>query len=210
MKNNVILFIISAVIVYIFSGMEIVNGDSSSEKFQKNLASKIVRFHVIANSDTEEDQNLKLKVKDAVVTYTEKILRDSESLEETCKIIDSHTNEIIKIADNVIEENGYNYKVTIEYENCYFPAKTYGDITFPPGYYNSYNIRIGDSKGKNWWCVLYPPLCFVDSIHSVVPDESKQELQEVLGYDDYKALIYGVNSEGYNVKFKFKIFTFLN
>ena len=209
MKRNLILLILSAAIVYILSCVNVVKGDTTKE-FQENIASKIVRFHIIANSDSKEDQALKLKVKDAVVTYTQGILKDSKSLSETCAIISEHKENIINIANNVIKDNGYDYCVTLNYENCYFPAKTYGDITFPPGNYNAFNIRIGEHEGKNWWCVLYPPLCFVDAIHSVVPDESKKELETILGYEDYQALIYGVNSEDYNVEIKFKYLSFLN
>lgn len=209
MKKNLILIVLSVVIVYILSGINVVKGDTTKE-LQESIASKIVRFHVIANSDSKEDQDLKLKVKDAVVTYTQKILKDSKSLSETCAIINEHKEDIINIANSVISDNGYNYCVTIDYENCYFPAKTYGDITFPPGNYNAFNIRIGEHKGKNWWCVLYPPLCFVDAIHSVVPDESKKELETILGYEDYQALIYGENNEDYTVEIKFKYLSFLN
>lgn len=210
MKKNILIFIAAAVIVYIFSCVEIIKGEDNSKEFQEELAEKIVRFHIIANSDSDDDQLLKLKVKDAVVTYTKELLEDSKSLSETCEIINKHNSEILEIANKVIHENGYDYTVTMKYENCYFPAKTYGDITFPPGYYNAFNIRIGEYEGKNWWCVLYPPLCFVDSIHSVVPDESKKELEEILGYEDYKALIYGVNDEGYDVVIKFRLLSFLD
>ena len=208
--KNFILLIVAVVIVYILSCVSVVKGEDSSKQLQENIASKIVRFHIIANSDSKEDQALKLKVKDAVVTYTQTLLKDSKSLNETCEIINKHKEQILAIADNVIRENGYDYFATITYENCYFPAKTYGDITFPPGNYNAFNIRIGEHKGKNWWCVLYPPLCFVDAIHSVVPDDSKKELEEILGYEDYQALIYGVNKENYTVEFKFKYLSFLN
>lgn len=210
MKKNILLFIIAIVIVYIFSSVEIIKGEDRTKDFQEELASKIVRFHIIANSDSDKDQELKLKVKDAVVTYTQSILKDSKSLDETCRIINRHTDEIISIANQVIDENGYDYEVSINYENCYFPAKSYGDITFPPGYYNAFNIRIGNHEGKNWWCVLYPPLCFVDAIHSVVPEESKKELETILGYEDYQALIYGINDSEYEVKIKFKLLSFLN
>ena len=98
----------------------------------------------------------------------------------------------------------------MSYENCYFPVKTYGDITFPAGYYNAVNIRIGASNGKNWWCVLYPPLCFVDAVHGVVPDQSKKQLEQILGYQDYQALIYGIHDDSYQVTYKFRFLTFLN
>lgn len=208
--KNLLLLITSLIIVYILSCTNIVRGSDSNDKLQKNIADKIIRFHVIANSDSEEDQALKLKVKDAVVDYTRELLSDSSSLERTRELLLSHKDDILDIAGSVISAEGYNYSVNMSFENCYFPAKSYGDITFPPGKYNSFRITIGNSQGKNWWCVLYPPLCFVDAVHGVLPDSSKEQLQEVLGYRDYKALVYGINNDGYHVEFRFKYLTFLN
>lgn len=210
MKRNFLLLTISFALVYIFSNIEIVRGDN--ESLQENIASKIIRFHVIANSDSNEDQELKLKVKDSVIEYTKTLLKDSGSLDETYSLIKDNENKIIEIARETIKENGYDYDISLDYENCYFPAKTYGDITFPPGNYNAFKINIGKSEGKNWWCVLYPPLCFVDAIHAVVPEDSKKQLEDILGYHDYKALIYGTNSseKNYKIEFKFKFLTFLN
>ena len=79
--------------------------------------------------------------------------------------------------------------VKVYFENCYFPVKSYGDVTFPPGEYEAFRIDIGESAGKNWWCVLYPPLCFVDTVYGVVPDESKDKLKNVLNEEEYHAVV---------------------
>lgn len=210
MKKNVILLLIAMAVAQIISNIHIVAADGQNDKLVEDISSKIIRFHVIANSDSDFDQALKLEVKNAVIEYTKPLLEQSSSIQETRSIIDANSENIIDIAKNIIKKNGCDYTVNMCYENCYFPAKTYGDITFPPGNYNSFKINIGKSEGRNWWCVLYPPLCFVDAVHGVVPDSSKLQLEEALGYEDYKALIYGVDDDKYTVTYKFKFLTFLN
>lgn len=94
--------------------------------------------------------------------------------------------------------------VNVYFENCYFPMKTYGDMTFPPGEYEAFRVDIGEAQGKNWWCVLYPPLCFVDAVYGEVPEESKEELKGVLTEEEYSMV------SGKNVKFRFKYLKIFN
>lgn len=159
--------------------------EAGLSKMQEHLAKEVFRFHVLANSDSQEDQNLKLKVKDAVVTYMEEELPASESRKQTRQWAAGHLEEIEKAAANVIRAEGYRYKVRAEVKECEFPDKAYGDITFPAGKYDALEILIGDAKGQNWWCVLYPNLCFVDSIHAVVPKEGKEKLRKALTAEEY-------------------------
>lgn len=172
---------------------------------QKGIADKIVRFHVIANSDSEEDQALKLEVKKAVVTYTSELLSDSHSTEETQQLLTDNTDNIVAIAQKVIAENGYDYTVSAELKDTYFPTKSYGNYTFPPGTYRAYQIKIGEAKGQNWWCVLYPPLCFIDISHGIVGEESEEMLRETLTTDEFDA----ISGKG-TVTYRFKYLTFLN
>lgn len=155
---------------------------------QEGIASEIIRFHVLANSDREEDQTLKLEVKTQVVYYMKELLHSTETIEDTRQVIQNSLGEIQGKAEEVIREQGYDYGVTAELEKCYFPIKTYGDCTFPAGEYEALRIRIGEAKGKNWWCVLFPNLCFLDSIHAVVPEREKQELKNVLTEEEYESL----------------------
>ena len=127
------------------------------------------------------------------------------SLDETEDLLSSHTNDIISIANNVISENDYDYPVTAEITDTYFPTKSYGNYTFPPGTYRAFQIKIGEAKGKNWWCVLYPPLCFIDISHGTVNPESEELLKETLTTDEFQAV-----SDEYTVKYRFKYLTFLN
>ena len=179
------------------------NNDIST--IQQGISHKIIRFHVIANSDSDADQALKLKVKEAVVNYTAELLCNSKSISETEDLLSSHTNDIISIANNVISENDYDYPVTAEITDTYFPTKSYGSYTFPPGTYRAFQIIIGEAKGKNWWCVLYPPLCFIDISHGTVNPESEELLKETLTTDEFQAV-----SDEYTVKYRFKYLTFLN
>ena len=179
------------------------NNDIST--IQQGISHKIIRFHVIANSDSDADQALKLKVKEAVVNYTAELVCNSKSISETEDLLSSHTNDIISIANNVISENDYDYPVTAEITDTYFPTKSYGSYTFPPGTYRAFQIKIGEAKGKNWWCVLYPPLCFIDISHGTVNPESEELLKETLTTDEFQAV-----SDEYTVKYRFKYMTFLN
>lgn len=164
---------------------------------QKKIASELIRFHVRANSDSEADQNLKMQVKDAVVKYMEELLRDSEDVNESAELIRDNMNEILETAMKVIHENGYDYDAAGYMVKEYFPLRVYGDIALPPGEYTAFRIDIGNAEGKNWWCVLYPPLCFVDITHGVVPDEAKEQLKNVIGDEGYTA------ADTYSVEFKY-------
>ena len=171
-----------------------------SKSAVRSLAQNTIRFHVKANSDTQVDQALKLKVKDAVVNYIYKETGDFASSEETSLFITQNNDKIKNIAQKVIDENGFPYTVKSRFGTDDFPTKTYGDIIYPAGEYTSYTLYIGNGEGHNWWCVLYPPLCFVDTSTGVVPDASKERLKESLTDNEYETI----------VKYRFKYLTFLN
>lgn len=179
-----------------FTGKE----KTSADALQEGIASKILRFHVIANSDSEEDQALKLEIKDAVVDYMKEILADAKSIEDTRAIVSAHTEEIRQIAQAHTAAKGYDYPVDVFIERRYFPVKSYGSYTFPAGEYEAICVELGEHSGKNWWCVMYPSLCFVDAVHSVVPEETDQELRRILTAEEYQAVSQGE----VKVKFTFK------
>lgn len=159
---------------------------TKKDQMQKELAKEVFRFHVLANSDSEEDQALKMKVKEAVIHYMQASIPKSDSVDMTKHWASTHTKEIERISEQIIQEEGYNYAVKARVTTCDFPEKTYGDITFPSGAYEALRVEIGQAKGQNWWCVLYPNLCFIDSVHAVVPEKGKKELQNVLEEDTYE------------------------
>lgn len=170
------------------------------EKTQEHMAEEVLRFHVLANSDSKEDQNLKMKVKDTVVSWMEEEM-DTESLEQTKAFIRSHLPQIEALAEETIQKEGYSYPVRASLEWTDFPEKTYGDITFPAGTYEALRIQIGEAQGHNWWCVLYPSLCFIDSVHAVIPEKGKKQLEHVLTEEEYEMVTA-------TSKFKIKWFFF--
>ena len=165
--------------------------EAKADAAQERLSGEVFRFHVLANSDSKEDQEQKLKVRDAVVAYMREQLPEAENAAETKAWAIRHLDELTEVAEDVLAENGSKDTVQAEVIRCEFPEKTYGEVTLPAGWYDALRIKIGKAKGHNWWCVLYPNLCFTDSVHAVVPKESKEELQTVLTDEAYAMLIKG-------------------
>ena len=159
------------------------------KEVQEGIAGKIFRLHVVANSDKEEDQELKLDVKKTVVDYLSRRLGSGADLEETREYVLENLPEIEQAALKTIEEQGKDYPISAVVEKTYFPDKTYGDCTFPAGEYEALNIRIGKGEGKNWWCVLYPSLCFIDDTWGIVSREKKEELREILTEEEFRAVL---------------------
>ena len=166
----------------------------------KNIEESVFRLHVIANSDSESDQNLKYRVRDKVLEYINSLSQPSNKKEDTINIVNNNKDKIKQIAENTIIENGYTYPVKVSVGNFVFPSKKYGDIAFPAGFYDALKIEIGNAKGQNWWCVMFPPLCFVDVTSGIVPENSKEVLQENLSSEEYNLI--SNNSDSINLKFK--------
>ena len=154
-----------------------------------NPYADILRFHIRANSDSTEDQELKLAVRDDVISMLKPLVSDCASVSESKGIIINNLQNIYTTAVNTITEQGYDYPVKVYVTAEEFPAKTYGDLTFPEGKYQALRIDIGNALGQNWWCVMYPPLCFIDDATVVVSDEGKEILQENLTPSEYQALL---------------------
>ena len=170
-----------------------------------NIANGVFRLHVIANSDSPEDQNLKYIVRDELIKYMNTLAKDCTSKQEVIEIAQNNISNFENIAKKTIQDNGFNYNVTVEIGNFDFPTKTYGDITLPAGTYDSLKIKIGKSEGQNWWCVMFPPLCFVNVTTGIVPEESKKEMKEAMPEEEYSLISNTNNSE---VNFKFKLIEF--
>ena len=166
-----------------------------------NISDSVFRLHVIANSDSEEDQNLKYIVRNNILEYMNTLVDDLTGKEEIIEIVSKNLKNFEQIAQKTIYEKGFNHIVSVEIGNFNFPTKTYGDVSFPPGYYDALRIKIGEAKGQNWWCVMFPPLCFIDVSSGVVPDESKEILESELTNEEY-TLISGTKKDN---KIKFKI-----
>lgn len=171
-----------------------------SSRMQQDIAKRILRFHVIANSNTKEDQRLKLKIRDAVGSCMREKLLGVDGLEECIDVVNDNLAQIEETAAEVVEQEGYEYSVKALVADVDFPVKSYGMYTFPKGNYQALEVVIGDGAGKNWWCVMYPNMCFSDSIYEVIDENSRQELKKTLTADEYAQIM----AEGkLQVKFKY-------
>lgn len=166
-----------------------------------DIANNVFRLHVIANSDSEEDQNLKYIVRDSILSYVNGILENINNKEDVVLTINNHIDEIKNIAQQAVYNEGFTYDVEIEVGNFKFPTKTYGNISLPPGLYDALRVKIGNASGKNWWCVMFPPLCFVDVSSGIVPEDSKELMESNLSSEDYAL----VSSSKNTTKIKFKV-----
>ncbi len=146
----------------------------------EDISNNVLRLHILANSDSEADQALKLKVRDAILEAGESAFSGAENVEEAEKRILANSDELLAVAESVIQEEGYDYGVTFEITNDSFPTRTYGDVTLPAGEYRAVRMVIGEGEGKNWWCVMFPALC--------LPGASETSLDAVLSEDEIELL----------------------
>lgn len=178
----------------------------------ENLASRvspeILRFHVLANSNSNDDQQLKLEVKSLLIDTIWQQLPADAGKQETCDFIEEHRADLEDAAEAYMKKAGYDYPVKLELAASYFPTKAYGDVVFPSGTYDAAKVTIGDGRGRNWWCVLYPQLCFVNASYGVMPDSSKEELHRLLPEDDYEGLLSDSAARA-QMKVSFKLLEFL-
>ena len=162
---------------------------------QESYAGEVVRFHVLANSDSETDQDLKLAVRNKVGVYVGDLLQGVESKEETLEVISAHLSEIEDVAEEEVKRQGRDYPVTAKIEQVDFPVKFYGPYHMPAGEYTSLQVRIGEAKGRNWWCVMYPNMCFAGNTYEVVEGKEKKQMYQVFTVYEYKKLIESPNKE---------------
>ena len=193
------------IVLGLFSIFVFISAISYVNAVSEDISESVFRLHVIANSDSKEDQDLKYKVRDSILDYINEEAVNCSSKEEVISLAQEKKQELYDIAKKVIEKNGYNYDVNISIGNFEFPTKTYGDISFPAGNYDALRVEIGESNGQNWWCVMFPPLCFVDVTSGIVPDESKETIKENLNDEEY-SLISDIESP--DIKFKFSLIEF--
>lgn len=204
-KIRLVAMIFSLISIILVMTMSINAEAKNINLASKSYKNKLIRFHTIANSDSDEDQELKLKVRDEVIKYLKPKLEKSSSITESERIIKQEYSNLEKISKNVILKNGYNYDVKIGIDYSNFPTKQYSNIVLPAGKYKALKIIIGEGKGKNWWCVMFPPLCFVDEESGVIDKKTDKKLKEVLTKEEYELITQKNQSEVGKVKMKFKI-----
>jgi len=166
------------------------------QREQRELADSVIRFHVIANSDSQEDQSLKLAVRDRVLAQAEKLYPQDATLEEARQALEGHLNALAAAGRAVVEEQGYDYPVSAQLTRCWFPTKEYEGFALPAGDYEALRIVIGEGAGQNWWCVAFPPLCLGAASETV-----DQATKAGCFTQDQACLVTG-ETEGYVLKFK--------
>lgn len=204
MKKNLKMVIILTFLLFLYTSICAI---SYAQNISTDIANSVFRLHVIANSDSQEDQDLKYKVRDNLLDYMNSICKNCESKEEAISIVEKNKTTFEQIAMDTIKEQGYSYSVKINIGNFEFPTKNYGDISLPAGYYDALRVEIGEAKGQNWWCVMFPPLCFVDITSGVVPDESKELMENNLSEEEFALVSDKTDNE---IQFKFKLLEFFN
>ena len=202
MKKNLKMVIILSFLLFFYCS---VCALSYAQNISTNIANSVFRLHVLANSDSQEDQDLKYMVRNRLLDYMNSICTNCQSKEEAISIVEKNKDTFEQIAIDTIQEQGYSYSVKINIGNFEFPTKNYGDISLPAGYYDALRVEIGEAKGQNWWCVMFPPLCFVDISSGVVPDESKELMENNLSDEEFALVSDQSSSE---IQFKFKLLEF--
>ncbi|MDR0983641.1 MAG: stage II sporulation protein R [Ruminococcus sp.] len=167
----------------------------SFAKSYNEIQTNVLRMHILANSDSEKDQSVKLKVRDEILKILSDIFSDCENEKDAEKSAKSNLKEIENLANRVLEENGFSYKAQAEVVNMPFDERNYGNWTMPAGDYNAVRITLGEAAGQNWWCLMYPALC-------VPLAEGDDALDVDSSFDDGEKDILK-NPKKY--KFKFKI-----
>lgn len=191
------IILISILFVIFF----IITANSYANSVSNNLSNTFFRLHILANSDSKEDQDLKLKVRDSITEYMNTLIKNKSDKNEIIKICEKHLEDFETIAQKVILDNNYIYDVNISIGKFDFPTKKYGNISLPAGEYDALRIEIGNAIGQNWWCSLFPPLCFVDISSGVIDSEGEKYLKDNLSKEEFSI----VTENSKEIKFKFKI-----
>lgn len=204
MKNIKKFILISILFILFF----IISATSYANTISNNLSDTFFRLHIIANSDSKEDQELKLKIRDEITEYMNALIKTEENLskQDIINICNNNLIEFENIAKKVINDNGFSYSVKTSISNSLFPTKEYGNISLPSGNYDALKIEIGTASGQNWWCSLFPPICFIDISSGIISEESEEYLKENLSSEEFSI----VTEDSKEVKLKFKIIEFLN
>ncbi|MBS4534936.1 stage II sporulation protein R [Clostridium sp. D2Q-14] len=183
-------------------------GAVSLAEVYKNVDSykeKLIRLHVIANSDTNEDQEIKLIIRDKIIEEMTPKFEKSKSISETREILDRNMDVIQDIAKKELNRIGKEYDVNVYFGDYDFPTKSYGGFTLPAGNYTALRVVLGEGKGENWWCVMFPPLCFLDMDDEIETEETSKNMSEVLTDEEYDMIEDDNDSKDKAVKIKFKL-----
>jgi stage II sporulation protein R len=181
---------------------------SYSNSINEGLSEKLIRLHVVANSDSESDQELKRHVRDRIIDYLDNEIDKIQDVNQVDLFIRDNLDIIEKIAMEEVAAYGESYTAQAFFGNHVFPTKAYGDITLPAGNYRALKVVLGEGNGSNWWCVLFPPLCFIDVTHGTVPDYIKEDLKDTLTDEEYEIIAEADDDKDIPIRIRFKIVEF--
>ena len=197
--KKILLIVLLFLLYFVFYSI------SYSHSVSSDLEEKIFRLHIIANSDSEEDQRLKIYVRDCVIDYLNSF--NFETKDQMISFIEDNKSELNMVVREAITRTGYSYNSSIEIGKEFYPLKKYNNLILPSGNYDGLKIKIGNANGHNWWCVLFPPMCLIDESTCKLPEDSLQLLDDSIS-PETKSLISKTSHPSY--KFKFKIVDFFN
>jgi len=192
-KNIVISISVAAVITILLTVMFSVK--VYADKVQKNIADKVLRLHIVAESNSYENQKIKLEIRDEIINLLKEDMKNVKTKEESIEIIEKRYDDIIKTAKNVLAERKMDKNVSVDISKTMFPSRNYGNIRLPAGTYDSINIKIGKAEGRNWWCIMYPSFCFDEN---GLINYSANNLKNILTESEYNV----INNDGkLNIRF---------
>jgi stage II sporulation protein R len=173
---------------------------ANTEEMQKSVAENVLRLHVVANSDSDYDQKVKLQVRNRILKDCGYLFQDCQTSRQSAQVARQQAIKIRKAAEEELRKNGVLQPVSVRVEDWRFPTKEYGAVRLPAGEYTALNVRIGTAQGRNWWCVLYPPLCLTgDAVKA--DEETLEQLRQTLTAEEY-AWVTSADEIQVNVKFK--------
>ena len=189
MYKRILIATFTIIGLYVLLGFLPIHSESA-------IYDNVLRLHVLANSDSSEDQALKLEVRDRILEETATLFKDCKSKDEAREAVESNLDKIREIAEQTVREAGYDYSVSVSLGEEEYPTKNYEECCFPAGEYLSLRVMIGEAEGENWWCVLFPPLC-IDAA-----GESREVFAEVGLTDEQYSFITETDNPKYKVRFK--------
>jgi len=196
--KNILLF--SLFFLFIFTLAK-----SYSDFIFSNISNNFLRLHIVANSDSTGYQLVKYQIRDSILNYISPYLKNAKNKQDAINTLNNNIDEFYKISEKILKENNLNYPIKISVGNFKFPTKDYSNFTLPEGNYDALKIELGSSSGQNWWCVMFPSLCFIDINNGIVEENSKSILEKGLSKESY-AIVSDKSKS--TIQFKFKILEF--
>lgn len=176
-----------------------------AEKVNQDLSDSMIRLHIVANSNSDADQALKYRVRDAVIAYMTERMDSLQNKETTGSYVNNHIGELEAVANQVIASEGFGNTAKVFFGKYPFPTKRYENVILPAGFYDAVKVEIGQAEGENWWCVMFPPLCFVDDTKGEMEEDYMDVLKDELSSEEMDIILATDSETEIPVEIKFKI-----